>query len=104
MHRVVGGLAPADDPTATRWGLTRAMARHQTPYGLAKSRWTIDGGAFQLDVVVPANTTAAVTLPGQESAPLEVGSGVWRWSVPYRDPDARGPYNAGRLDRRYPER
>jgi len=42
-------------------------------------------------VVVPANTTALVTLPGSV-APLEVGSGVWHWCVPYQDPNAHVPY------------
>jgi hypothetical protein len=26
-----------------------------------------------------------------------VGSGSWHWSVPYRDPDARGPYTVDDL-------
>jgi hypothetical protein len=29
--------------------------------------------------------------------PKEVGSGSWHWSVPYQDPDARGPYTVDDL-------
>jgi alpha-L-rhamnosidase len=58
--------------------------------------WNIDDGKFDLEVTVPANTTASVTLPGDDQ-PLEVGSGSWRWSVPYKDPDARGPYTVDDL-------
>ena len=32
-----------------------------------------------------------MTLPGSDMEPIEVGAGSWHWSVPYQDPDARGP-------------
>jgi hypothetical protein len=35
-------------------------------------------------------------LPGDNTT-LEVGSGSWHWSVPYQDPDARGPYTVDDL-------
>ncbi len=95
MHRTLGGLAPLE-PGYQRLqiaprpggGLTHAKARHITPYGLAESSWKIENGTFTLDVIVPANCSALVTLPGSA---LEVGSGSWHWSIPYIDPDARGP-------------
>jgi hypothetical protein len=36
-------------------------------------------------------------LPGSDEPPIEIGSGVWHWSVPYQDPDARGPYTVDDL-------
>jgi alpha-L-rhamnosidase len=98
MHRTIGGLAPLE-PGYQRLeirprpggGITHASARHITPYGLAESKWKIENGTFTLDVTVPANGSALVTLPGSATA-LEVGSGAWSWSVPYIDPDARGPF------------
>jgi alpha-L-rhamnosidase len=36
--------------------------------------WTLDGTAFALEVTVPPNTTADVSMP-DGSAPVEVGSG-----------------------------
>ena len=98
IHRFIGGLAPAE-PGYRRMeihprpggGLTNARARHQTPYGLAESSWKIDGGTIEVDVLIPANTTAQVILPGSGKEPFEVGSGSYHWSYAYTDPDARGP-------------
>ena len=38
-----------------------------------------------VDVVVPPNTTARVTLPGNGGEPIEVGAGTHRWSYPYSE-------------------
>ncbi|MFN8414546.1 MAG: alpha-L-rhamnosidase C-terminal domain-containing protein [Anaerolineales bacterium] len=102
MHRTIGGLTPTE-PGYRRMeihprpggGLTHANARHVTPYGLAESSWKIENGMFDLNVTVPANTTALVVLPNGEQH--EVGSGAWQWSVSYQDPDARGPFTVDDL-------
>ena len=99
MHRTIGGLTPTE-PGYRRMdihprpggGITHARARHITPYGLAECAWKIEDGKIDLNVVIPANTSARVALPGSDAAPIEVGSGKWHWSVPYQDPDARGPF------------
>jgi alpha-L-rhamnosidase len=103
MHRALGGLAPLEPgyrrmEICPRPGgkLTRARARHLTPYGLAESSWKIENGNFTLDVIIPANASALVTLPGFAAA-IEVGSGLWSWTVPYVDPDARGPFTVDDL-------
>jgi alpha-L-rhamnosidase len=104
MHRKIGGLAPAA-PGYRRMeiyprpggGITHAQARHITPYGMAESTWKIEDRKFHLDVIIPPNTTALVTLPGSDTSPAEVGSGTWHWSVPYQDPDARGPFTVDDL-------
>lgn len=93
MHRTIAGLAPGDvgyrqmdirpQPGA---GLTYARASHITPYGLAESEWKAEDGQFTLNVIVPPNATAQVTLPGSESEPIEVGSGSWSWTVAYEVP------------------
>jgi alpha-L-rhamnosidase len=103
MHRTIGGLTPIE-PGYRRMeirprpggGLTHAYARHITPYGLAESSWKIENGKFDLNVIIPPNTTAFVTLPGSQAA-IEVGSGTWHWSAPYQDPDARGPFTVDDL-------
>ncbi|MFD1937000.1 family 78 glycoside hydrolase catalytic domain [Nonomuraea mangrovi] len=84
MHRTVAGLAPAAPgyrrlAVAPRpgGGLTWARARLRTPYGMAETGWSLDGGRLVVEAVVPPNTTALVTLPGR--APVEVGSGHHRW-------------------------
>jgi alpha-L-rhamnosidase len=97
LHRTVGGLAPAE-PGYRRMeikphpggGLTHARSRHRTPYGIAECAWAIKGGQIEIEVTVPPNTTASVTLPGKDAAAVEVGSGTHRWSYPYHLPLA-GP-------------
>ncbi len=98
MHRTIGGLTPLE-PAYRRFsvhprpggGLTQCRVRHVSAYGPIEAAWRITDATFELDVVVPPNTVAAVALPGG-AAPIEVGSGHWHWAVPYQDPDARGPY------------
>jgi alpha-L-rhamnosidase len=98
LHRTVGGLAPA----APGWrhiairpcpggGLTFAQARHHTPYGMAACRWTIESGEMTVEIQVPPNTSASVSLPGQRDSPLEVGSGTYHWSYPYQPPEVTPP-------------
>jgi len=91
LHRTVAGLAPAAPgyrriEVRPRPGgsLTYARARHRTPYGYADVVWRIVGEEITVEVVVPPNTTAAVTLPGGDGPSVEVGSGTHRWSYPYR--------------------
>ena len=102
MHRTIGGLTPTE-PGYRRMdihprpggGLTHAQARHVTPYGLAESKWKIESGKFDLDVIVPPNASALVFLPNGER--IEVGSGSWHWSISYQDPDARDPFTVDDL-------
>ncbi|GHO64113.1 alpha-L-rhamnosidase [Ktedonobacter sp. SOSP1-52] len=96
LHRVLGGLASASPgyrriSIAPRpgGGLSRATVRHQTPYGLASVAWRIANRQMSLEVVVPPNTTAVVTLPGSDEASLEVGSGTHRWVYAYTLADTR---------------
>jgi alpha-L-rhamnosidase len=93
LHRTAAGLAPAA-PGYRRLkirplpggGLTSAAARHHTPYGVAASAWKIEDGQLTLEVEIPANTAAAVYLPGQDGEPVTVGSGRYRWFYPYQPP------------------
>ncbi|MDE3152334.1 MAG: hypothetical protein KGL93_08805 [Gemmatimonadota bacterium] len=73
MYRTIAGIGI--DPTAPAYehaliaprpggGLTHARGSIETPYGALASAWTLAGGKFTLDVTVPANTRATVTIPG----------------------------------------
>lgn len=53
---------------------------YDTPYGVIAVDWTHENGTFTLNLSVPVNTTAVVTLPG-EIAPKEVQSGIYQWVV-----------------------
>ncbi|ADB32637.1 alpha-L-rhamnosidase [Kribbella flavida DSM 17836] len=87
MHRRVAGLAPGDpgyrrivvDPLFTAH-LTKASARHLTPYGEAAVAWSRSGGRVRLEVTVPVGARARVAVPG-ESAPVEVGHGTHEWTA-----------------------
>ncbi len=91
LQRMVGGLAPAE-PGYRRLNIqpvpggeiTHARAHHQTPYGLAECSWTLEGDQIEVKVQVPPNTTALVTLPGNDEKPVEVGSGTYGWAYSYR--------------------
>ncbi len=90
LHRTVAGLAPAE-PGYRRLrmaprpggGLTRASARLRTPYGLAACSWTLDDGRLSVEMTIPANTSAEVSLP--DGIERIVGSGVHRWNIPFSD-------------------
>jgi alpha-L-rhamnosidase len=98
MHRVVAGLAPGAPGYRTLHvrprpggGLTRAAARHRTPYGDAAVAWTRAGTELWVEVTVPPNCDARVELPGQ--APVTVGSGrhEFRAEHPAAADDPVGP-------------
>jgi len=91
MHRVVAGLAPAE-PGYRRLrvaprpggGLTRAQARHVTPYGTAEVGWSLADGELVVRCTVPVGTTAEVDVPGLE--PTVVGHGEHELRVPVQAP------------------
>jgi alpha-L-rhamnosidase len=93
LHRRVAGLAPVA-PGYRRIEvrplpdnrLTRAEARHLTPYGDASVAWQRADGTLRLEVGVPVGATAIVHVPGAD-APVEVSHGRHEWTVV--DPFAR---------------
>jgi len=98
LHRTVAGLAPAapgyhqlEIRPHLGGGLTSARARHLTPYGLAGCAWKIESGRLTVQVEVPPNTFAKVTLPGGSPETIEVGSGMHTWSYPYSILKAKHP-------------
>ena len=57
-------------------GLQYAKATVPSEYGLIKSAWTQDGNDFTLDVTIPANTTAIVSVPIGEKVTVKEGDQV----------------------------
>jgi alpha-L-rhamnosidase len=47
-------------------GLTNTHAEFTSLYGKIKSSWKIDGNNFVYEVMIPANTTATVSLPSAQ--------------------------------------
>jgi alpha-L-rhamnosidase len=79
FYKALAGINP--DPAAPGFkhffiapnvvgGLTSAGAEYQSVRGRIISRWKTDGKEISLDLTVPANTTATVTWPGADSAPV----------------------------------
>lgn len=56
--------------------LTSATGELETVYGKIKSSWTITNDIFKLEVTVPVNSNAIVTLPGTDKKE-KVGSGTY---------------------------
>ncbi|KAL0943148.1 alpha-l-rhamnosidase [Colletotrichum truncatum] len=102
MHQVIGGIAPAE-PGWKRitiapipgGNITSANSKFISPYGEVKVQWWIENNTednashrngFHLNVQVPPNTKADITLPnGGETT--EVGSGYYEFHDPtYRLP------------------
>ena len=110
MYRTIGGLDL--DPAApgykrariaprTGAGLTSASASLETAYGTLSSEWHLDHGQFVLDVTVPANTTAEVTLwdtlvdrVRESGAALHLAAGVH--TVVQQSRDVRVEIGSGR--------
>ncbi len=65
-------------------GLDHASATMKTPYGMLVSRWSVKKGRFVLNVEIPVNTTAEISVPGQSTkgnnAVFQVGSGKWMFT------------------------
>lgn len=61
--------------------ITSATTSYQCPYGWIKTAWTKAGGKFELQVTIPANTTAVIYLPGQDKL-VQTGSGTYQYIVP----------------------
>ena len=117
MYRVIAGIDTKTEGAgykqiiikpAIGGDLQDAAADYETNYGKVSSHWKIDGGNLELDVAVPANTTATVYIPATSgsnvtesgkplaSAPdikmggavagyvvVNAGSGVYHFSAPY---------------------
>ena len=60
-------------------GLTFVKASHASMYGLIRSAWKREQGRFTLDVTIPPNTTATITMP--DGTVHDVGSGSYSFSA-----------------------
>lgn len=58
--------------------LSYARASYKTPYGKVESSWKFNGNDFELEVVIPSNTRAAIYLPFKDEI-REVGSGKYKF-------------------------
>ena len=82
VYRRVAGIDVMDDGAGFRHIaiapqrselMTSASAEYESVYGKISTRWKDDGKVFSLDVTIPANTSAAVTVPGLAGSELYEG-------------------------------
>ncbi|OXG30253.1 alfa-L-rhamnosidase [Cryptococcus neoformans Ze90-1] len=99
MHKYIGGLsllAPgwkkilvAPRPGGT---LTSAKIWHVSPYGRIVLEWAIVGSKLRVQVTIPPNCSAVVSLPGaEEGKEEEIGSGYREYEVEWKDDSAWPP-------------
>ncbi|MBR5577531.1 MAG: family 78 glycoside hydrolase catalytic domain [Lachnospiraceae bacterium] len=62
--------------------LTYAGGSYDSAYGKIESSWEIIGEEIKFRFVIPANTTATVTLPDERYRGVELGSGEHEISIP----------------------
>ncbi len=60
-------------------GLTWAKGMLESPYGVISTNWTLEDGIFELEAVIPPNTSALVELPNGERQ--NVGPGEFQFRV-----------------------
>jgi alpha-L-rhamnosidase len=85
IHQVIGGLAPAQPgwkkikiAPVPGGNITSANSRFISPYGEVSAKWQLEGSDFDLEVTVPPNTRAEITLP-YGKVTREVGSGHYEF-------------------------
>jgi alpha-L-rhamnosidase len=59
--------------------LTWAKVSYTSIHGPIESAWKLDNGKLQVDVTIPANTTATIQLPS--SPPQDIGSGTYHFTA-----------------------
>lgn len=86
IHSTIGGLAPAEPgwkiikvQPIPGGGITSAESRYISPYGEINAKWAIRADKFHLDLVVPPNSHALVTLPNTNKT-VKVGSGAHQFT------------------------
>lgn len=63
-------------------GLTSASGSLETPYGTARSSWSVQDGVFSIEVEVPLGTTCDLTLPDGEAHELSSGRHAYACALP----------------------
>lgn len=79
MYERLAGIAPLEAGYKTiriapvpKAPLTSASASLESPYGKVSSSWKIANKVFKLEIVIPPNTTAKVSVPGNTGKELLV--------------------------------
>lgn len=85
MYERIGGIAPLEPgykviqiAPLPKEPLSSASTSLNTPYGKVSSSWTIENNRFQLDIIIPPNTTAKIIIPANTKENLILNSQVFK--------------------------
>uniref|UniRef100_UPI0040495354 family 78 glycoside hydrolase catalytic domain n=1 Tax=Gelidibacter sp. TaxID=2018083 RepID=UPI0040495354 len=85
MYERIAGIAPLEPGYKSiriaphpNEPLNSAAATLNTPYGEVSSSWKIENNTFILDVVIPPNTSAEISIPANISEALLVNNSVFK--------------------------
>ncbi|AJR04480.1 family 78 glycoside hydrolase catalytic domain [Siansivirga zeaxanthinifaciens] len=85
MYERIGGIAPLEAgykkiriAPQPRNPLKSADATYNTPYGKVSSSWKTENNQFNLDVVVPPNTTAKIIVPAAANSDLKLNGETFK--------------------------
>lgn len=62
-------------------GLTYAKGSYNSIYGNIESAWEVTEEGIEFRFVIPANTSATVTLPSEEYSAMELDAGVYEFKI-----------------------
>lgn len=97
MYQVVAGIGIDEQNPAYKHiiiqprpggGLTSAKATHQSMYGEIVSGWMLEGERLTMEVVVPANTSATIHIPGTPSGIIVNGSALEESGIEFKEMDS----------------
>jgi len=60
-------------------GLTHAETSYDSPYGRISTNWKVESKGLQLEVEIPANTTAELSIPIAKGQQITEGGRAVRW-------------------------
>ncbi len=92
LYRVVAGIGI--DPARPGYrhilihphpggGLTFARATHESMYGTIVSGWELNGNLLEMEVEIPANTSASLFIPGEPEDILVNGTGLGQSEIDF---------------------
>jgi alpha-L-rhamnosidase len=67
---IIRPTPPSPDSNPDQEPIRWVRAHYDSIHGRIASAWKIEGGRFELDVAIPANTTATVYLPAREAGSI----------------------------------
>lgn len=62
-------------------GLTYAKGSYESVYGTILSEWRVEGNEWVFHFVIPANTSATVTLPDIQYQNMELQAGEYEYRI-----------------------